>query len=423
MQLACWEASGVVLHHATLRPGSWRQPWLPLAEKGTLMGTHGYSCMFLAQFQASITPPASHVTAMSGQSHRPRRGKTASQGVDEEIHRRATKPARPQYSRDTDAHNTRVSDGHDKSDGDTDHGTADADDNDDGKVEDDYDDTPPAWRSSKTTTLAKKGRGQLRKGQRWWVVLDRDMHTPRRNHDGTTRRFAASTAEAAALQSYRTFMRSKEGRAVAKAKWSSFSRPTRAQDAQLRDAREATRHAVDGLVDNIRRNLSRERLAKVTTTWSRRLAKGFVLHCRPTFERAKVLRSDPTAVTDEEVDQLLQQVTQAWWIKFNRPLQDEADDRFLYNFYCLTHVRLEDEPGAPPTTFLCCFHRILRPSWMEFVEAITYKTHQRKIPMDTAATLSSSQAAKAYVKRIKQAMSVKHNADKALGKDPVRKPE
>ena len=59
MQLACWEASGVVLHHATLRPGSWRQPWLPLAEKGTLMGTHGYSCLFLAQFQASQAPSPS----------------------------------------------------------------------------------------------------------------------------------------------------------------------------------------------------------------------------------------------------------------------------------------------------------------------------------------------------------------------------
>lgn len=241
------------------------------------------------------------------------------------------------------------------------------------------------------------------------MVVGGDMQTPQRNPNGSLRRFSASTPEAAALQSYRTFMRSAEGRAIAKRKWSSFPRRRRAQDVQLRAAQEAAEAAVAQLMATIKLNLSQERVAKTTLTWTGRVAKVFLSHCRPSTQRRAELRRNVSSLTEADVDEVLLQATRAWWATFNRPLQHEEDDRFLYNFYCLVHVRPQEEAETPPVTFLCCFHRITRPSFMEFMEAITYKTHQRKIPMEVAAGLSGSQDAARYVQKVKNEMTAKHD--------------
>ena len=141
----------------------------------------------------------------------------------------------------------------------------------------------------------------------------------------------------------------------------------------------------------------------------KRMAKFFVRHGQATPVRIEELTNHPSTISDEEVDSVIDFALSKWWSSFDKPLQDEKDDRFLYNFYCLVHVRPEDEPDSAPTTFMSCFHRITSPSIMEFVEAITYKTHQRKIPVEFVAKLSSDKKAREYVKKIKNAMTAKHD--------------
>jgi hypothetical protein len=109
------------------------------------------------------------------------------------------------------------------------------------------------------------------------------------------------------------------------------------------------------------------------------------------------------------VDSVLEHATERFWINFDRPLKDEGDARFLFDLYMLVHVRPQNDPDAQIDTHICAMKRILKPSLLEFLEGVTYKTHLRKIAPKVATTLQGEDTSgKSVVKRVKQEMMKSH---------------
>ena len=289
-----------------------------------------------------------------------------------------------------------------------------------------------AWHV-KEDPLLKKEKGTLRDGQDWFVVVDAH-NAPLLDADGGAQRIAASTADAAARQAYRTFMRSAQGRTLAKKKWSSFTRPARSKDPLLAAQRARLTKEVDALVARTQSQVKSEQDTRGdgagAGSITKMVAREFVAQCRPSFDRCKALRADPAAITDGEVDELLLHTNTRFWSTWERPLKEESDARFNFGLHMLVHVRREaaaaadDDDGSkaeteaeaeaeaeaestaatPFDTYLCSMYRITAPSLLEFLQAIPYKTNVRKLPFDVATSLTSSREAQAKVKQLKQSM-------------------
>jgi hypothetical protein len=230
----------------------------------------------------------------------------------------------------------------------------------------------------------RKRHGAARPGQTMFVVVDA-AGTPTMHTDSDkVRAYSARAIKSAATQAFRAFMRRDGARAAAKALWTRGKHKPLDEDPLVQRQRVQLHDTLQVLRKSMIARVRSDKSCKEASSVTRMVAAAFRTLPTTSAARRIVVRGNPLHLTVKELNAVLKHSCEAFEARFDAPLGDaETDPRYFFRHFMVVRMAPEATP-TDKTAFLCSMNRNVRPSAMELLHAIVYKSHLLVLPAHVA---------------------------------------